>query len=157
MAAPKGNQFNVKLKDPEMRQRAYKAYCEYIKEGMPLEYFTFIEGEYGCCKKTLENYIKSAPDDFPAILMKEAYRERYKKMHEEGMKLMQGTYKNGSPVVWQTLMRNMFKDLHWDKDEISQNNVSNDKLEQIKNFVIEQASALTALEQAKAQNKDHSD
>ena len=72
----------------------------------------------------MERYISENPGEFQPILMQEAQANRYKKWFCEGMALMKGKYKGGSPVVWQTIMRNIFKDVGWDKEQINQSNRS---------------------------------
>ena len=51
--------------------------------------------------------------EFDAILMEMSINDGMKWFEDEGRKLMQGRYKNGSPEVWKTCMRNKYS---WDKD-----------------------------------------
>lgn len=48
--------------------------------------------------------------EFDPELMKASLALRYKYWLDRGIKLMEGGYKYGSPVVWQTIMRNIFRD-----------------------------------------------
>lgn len=117
MAAPLGNKFRQKFKTPEIRQEAYKQYCEHIAKGFPKEAFHFKHPTEPVCYKTLEKYIKENPEEFPSILMEEAKADRFKMWFEEGWALVKGLYKRGSPVVWQTIMRNIGKEIGWDQVE----------------------------------------
>jgi hypothetical protein len=128
MAAPKGNKFGTKLKEPEARQEAFKQYCQHIAEGWPKEAFFFSHPEYSVCHKTMERYIAESPEEFPSHLLNDAKSKRYKHWIEEGKTLMKGGYRHGSPSVWQTIMRNIFRDIGWDKDTSSSNFVSEEFL-----------------------------
>lgn len=121
-AALKGNQSGVKLKDPKLRQKAYKEFCDHIASGLPVEAFHFEDGEYSCCWATMLSYLEKYKDEFKTSKLKKAKAERYKVWLTHGQMLMKGKYKGGSPTVWQVCMRNMFKDIHWDKDQTIQEN-----------------------------------
>lgn len=118
--APKGNKLGLKLKDPEVRQEAYRQYCEHIASGFPKEAFFFDHETHSVCWKTVERYISENPAEFPSFLMERAKAARYKHWFGEGQTLMKGGYERGSPVVWQTIMRNIFKDVGWDREQITQ-------------------------------------
>jgi hypothetical protein len=124
----KGNKSGVKLKEPEVRQEAYRQYCQHIAEGWPKEAFFFSHPNHSVCWKTMDRYIAENPSEFPPSLMADAKCKRYKHWMNEGKTLMQGGYKHGSPSVWQTIMRNIFKDIGWDKDASSSNFVSEEFL-----------------------------
>lgn len=117
-----GNKFGVKLKDPEVRQEAYRQYCDHLASGYPKEAFFFDHPKHSVCFKTLDKYIRDNPDEFPSFLMQKAKALRYKYWIDEGKKIIQGIYKGGSPVVWQTCMRNIFKDIGWDREMQSNDN-----------------------------------
>lgn len=120
--APKGNKRATKLKDPGVRQEAYKQYCNHIASGFPKEAFFFDHGTDSVCWRTIDRYIAENPTEFQPILMEKAQATRYKHWFDEGHKLMKGSYKGGSPVVWQTIMRNIFKDYGWDRETVSEAN-----------------------------------
>jgi|SRR5208337_234490 len=120
--APKGNKSATKLKDTDMRQEAFRQYCQHLASGYPKEAFFFDHPTHSVCWKTMERYIDESPSEFPAYLLEKAKSARYKHWLEEGKTLMQGGYKNGSPVVWQTIMRNIFRNIGWDREQISQDN-----------------------------------
>lgn len=114
-----GNQNGVKLKDPDIRQEAYRQYCAHIASGYPKEAFCFEHPEFDVCWATMDKYIAENPSEFKPNLMQKAKTKRYKHWFDKGQTLMEGGYKNGSPVVWQTIMRNVFKEHGWDKQEMS--------------------------------------
>ena len=119
--ALKGNQNGVKLKDSDVRQEAYKQYCAHISLGYPKESFYFDHPEHSVTWQTLDKYIEDSPDEFNPNLMKQARAKRYETLFGEGIKLMKGGYPGGSPVVWQTIMRNIFKAEKWDQKELEEN------------------------------------
>lgn len=119
-----GNKHGVKLKDSDVRQEAFRQYCEHLASGYPKEAFFFDHPIHSVCWKTMERYISENPSEFPSILMERAKAARYKHWLGEGLTLMKGGYKGGSPVVWQTCMRNIFKDIGWDREQIAQDNKS---------------------------------
>lgn len=121
MPAHKGNKTATKLKKPDVRQEAYRQYCDHIASGLPKEAFFFDHPEHSLCWKTMERYIVENSKEFPSFLMEKARAARYKHWLGEGQKLMRGDYK-GAPTVWQTCMRNIFKDIGWDQEQISEGN-----------------------------------
>lgn len=117
---PEGNKRGIKLKDPDVRQEAFKQYCNHIASGLPKESFFFDHPVHSICWRTMERYISENPTEFQPILMEKAKAARYKHWFIEGQNIMKGEYKGGSPVVWQTIMRNIFKDVGWDREQISE-------------------------------------
>lgn len=111
-----GNKNGIKLKNPDYRQEAYRQYCEYISKGNSKEGWKFVHPVdilKSLCYKTMERYMRENPLEFPPILMDMAQCDSFKVFEEDGKRLMKGQYRNGSPEVWKTFMRNKFK---WDKD-----------------------------------------
>ncbi len=119
---PLGNKRGVKLKDADVRQEAYRQYCAHIASGLPKEAFFFDHPTHSVSWDTMERYIKENPNEFPSIKMQQAKSARYKVWMEHGNQLMRGRYKGGSPTVWTVIMRNIFKDIGWDREQISQDN-----------------------------------
>lgn len=122
--APLGNKRGTKLKDASVRQEAYRQYCEHIASGMPKEAFFFDHPTHSVSWATMDRYIAESPTEFEPILMEKAKAARYKHWIGEGLQLMKGRYRNGSPVVWQTIMRNIFRSQGWDREQISETNRS---------------------------------
>lgn len=116
--APIGNKNGTKLKEPDYRQEAYRQYCAHIASGKDKQSWKFIHPTdplKSLTHRTMERYLDECPLEFPAILMDMAKSDSFAIFEEEGKKLMRGAYKHGSPVVWQTFMRNKFG---YDKDMI---------------------------------------
>lgn len=133
--APKGNKNGTKLKDPNLRQEAYRQYCSYVAQGRSKEGWKFIHPTdplKSLTYKTMERYIDENPIEFPPILKELADADCFRFFEDEGFKLMRGQYRNGSPETWKTFMRNKFK---WDKEMTEQTiKCSADKiLEEIRN------------------------
>lgn len=131
--APVGNNYAVRIKDPATRQEAYRQYCKHIGEGWPKEAFFFDHVTQSACWRTIDRYIKGNPDEFDALLMEKARADRYKYWLEEGKKIQDGRYTKSSPIVWQTIMRNIFRDIGWDQDKIL--DALNDQREQFRDFM----------------------
>jgi hypothetical protein len=117
---PPGNKRGVKLKDAGVRQQAYEQYCAHIASGSPKEAFFFDHPTHSVSWDTMEKYIAEHPNEFAPIKMKQAKAKRYQVWMEHGSKLMTGRYKGGSPTVWTVIMRNIFRDIGWDKEQIAQ-------------------------------------
>ena len=117
-----GNQNRVAIRkdEPEIRQEAFKQYCDHLASGQPKQSFFFEHPTHSICWKTMEKYIDDNPSEFPTLLIEGAKSKRYQHWLKEGETIMKGGYKNGSPVVWQTFMRNIFKDIGWDRREDAQ-------------------------------------
>jgi len=148
--APKGNKLGIKLKDAEVRQEAFRQYCAHIASGYPKEAFFFDHPTHSVCYKTMDRYIAENPAEFPSILMERAKAARYKHWLGEGQALMTGAYK-GAPTIWQVCMRNIFKDVGWDREQIAQENKSHVEqlAKSIRNEAIPEAEASDSdLEQA---------
>lgn len=109
-----GNQNGIKIKDPDARQDAYRDYCQHIADGYPKDAWFYKKNGHSLCYKTMEKYIADHPTEFLPILMEEAEAKRFKKWFDEGWSLIKGKYRGGSPVVWQTIMRNIFRSKGWD-------------------------------------------
>lgn len=113
-----GNKFAVKLSTPDLKRDAYKQYCAHMALGYPKQAFCFDHPDIDITWETMDKLIGENPSEFPPIKLSKAKAERYMFWLKEGKKLMRGEYPGGSPVVWQTMMRNMFKDVQWDQKEI---------------------------------------
>lgn len=130
----RGNKYGIKLKDSDTRQDAFRQYCDHLASGFPKECFFFSHPTESVCWKTMERYIKENPEEFPAILIEKAKAERYKHWLSEGQALMKGCYRSGSPIVWQTIMRNIFKEIGWDKPDKNEGTIDNPALDALGRF-----------------------
>jgi hypothetical protein len=118
-----GNTCATKLKDPDLRQEAYRQYCEHIASGLPMKAWFFehpTDPTKSLSYKTMERYMRENPNEFPPSLKEAAQSKSYAKWFKEGGKLMVGEYRYGSPHTWATIMRNMFQ---WDRETEPANTV----------------------------------
>lgn len=117
MAAPKGNSHATKLKTPELKQEAYKQYCDYIAKGGTKEAWVFDHPTITLTSKTMEKYIAENPLDFPAIHKERAEAKSYEHWLELGERMMMGRVEKCQPAIYQMFMRNKFK---WDKENFKE-------------------------------------
>lgn len=118
--APIGNKYGTKLKQPDHRQEAYKQYCAHIAAGYSKKSWHYrhaTDHSKSLCWATMERYMEESPTEFDSLLMRDAESQSLRYFEDEGRKLMQGRYRNGSPEVWKTFMRNKFS---WDKEMMEQ-------------------------------------
>lgn len=122
-SAKLGNKNAVKLHTSELKQEAYRQYCKHLEDGNPKEAFCYDDPndpDLFITFQTMDKYIKEDPVEFPPIKMERALNKRYQHWFNEGKTIMKGGYPGGSPVVWQTIMRNIFKDQKWDAKDPEQ-------------------------------------
>jgi hypothetical protein len=113
----KGNKNSVKLKDPEVRQEAFRQYCAYIASGNSKEAFVFDHPTLTCTWKTLEKYIAADPVEFPPIHKERAEAKSFEHWCTLGKQMMLGQIEKCQPAIFQMFMRNKFG---WDKEEKSE-------------------------------------
>ena len=113
MPAPLGNTNNKKLKTPEIKEEAYRQYCDWIAQGKGKEGWTFQHPEISLTSKTMEKYIRESPIDFPPIHKEMAEAKSYEVWENIGKTLMLGQVKGAQPAIFQMFMRNKFG---WDKE-----------------------------------------
>ena len=116
MKALLGNKNGVKIKDKKMRQRAYKAYCDWIAKGWSSRSFRFQEGKIKCCGKTMESYIKDETE-FPPIHREFADAAGFHEWEKVVSDSAKGINKDANTASLQMIMRNKYD---WDKTEKSQ-------------------------------------
>lgn len=117
---PPGNKKGTKLKSPDHRQEAYQQYCAHISKGLDKRSWKYVHATdktKSLTYQTMERYIDENPTEFDTILIEQAKCDSYAYFEQEGLKLMKGIYRNGSPVTWQTFMRNKFG---WDKERLEE-------------------------------------
>lgn len=117
MPAPKGNSNGLKLKDPDVRQEAYKKYCEHLAKGKSQRSFTFEKGDLTCTYKTIESYISENPVEFPPLQKEIALCKGYQRWEQVVEDSAEGKNKDANTASLQMLMRNKFD---WDKQEKQQ-------------------------------------
>ena len=100
MAAPIGNNYNMKYKTPEERQALCKLVCDHLKEG-------YDQGTFKPCDwDTVERYIKDFPEDFPSEKVEQARRTGYLRLEKLGMLGMIGKLTGFNATVWIFMMKN---------------------------------------------------
>ena len=153
MAAAKGNDYHLALREPGLRQRAYKDFCRHLADGYPIESWSYREGDNGCIWRTMLNYIKKNPEEFQTFLKDEAHCLSYKKWFEKGINLTDGKVKgNPSPQTWATIMRNMFR---WDKER-PEDDADTSKMQTIIDFM-QKISLPKPLESVPRESSNHSE
>ena len=126
IAAPKmGNQYRKKLTTVELRQQAYDSYCDHIATGNDRRAWVFEHPDIDLTYETIESYIRKDAElgesrEFNPLKKKRAESKALAYWENEGKKLMQGSYRYGSPLVWSNFMRNKFRHLGWDVDTTAQ-------------------------------------
>lgn len=144
-----GNQNGVKIKDPDLRQKAYKQFCEWLAKGKSPRSFTFIEGALMCTGKTVESYIKEYPAEFPPIHKEVAFANGYAIWEQVVEDSATGKNQRANTASLQMTMRNKYL---WDTKE----HVSNieEKQSDLKNY----SEALKANRESPEEPvKDHTD
>lgn len=149
MAPPLANSNGVKLKDPDIRQEAYRKYCEHIAKGKSKKSFVFISENYSCHWQTLESYIKDKVE-FDPLQMELAYHQGYARWEQVAEDSAEGLNKDANTASLQMIMRNKFD---WDKEGAGRDKVDNSKLEALAKFF----SSLASPETAPEKNKTHSE
>lgn len=112
----KGNQYGVKLKDPELRQLAYTKYCEWLARGKSKRSFTFVEGEFMCHYLTIESYMKLYPNEFDAKKKDVAFALGYSIWEDIADGTANGSNKKACVPALNMVLRNKYG---WDSSEAS--------------------------------------
>lgn len=114
MPAPLNNQNGLKIKNSEMRQRAFEKYCEWLAKGKSSRSFTFIEGELMCTGQTIETYIRENPVEFPSIHIEIAKSKGYAHWEQIVEDSATGANPGANTASLQMVMRNKFD---WDREQ----------------------------------------
>lgn len=110
---PIGNQKAKKLTTKELREEAYRQYCEYIATGGTKEAWVFDHPTLSLTSKTMEKYIRESPSEFPPHHKERAEAKSYEQWITWGKQMMLGEIPKCQPVIFQMFMRNKFG---WDKE-----------------------------------------
>lgn len=107
-----GNKHGVKLKSPDIRQIAYKSFCDHLAKGKAADSWYFEHEELTCTYRTFMKYLKDEAE-FPPIKKDVAWNKGYQ--HWEGIvqASADGTNKKANTATLQMVMRNKFG---WDRD-----------------------------------------
>lgn len=123
MGAPPNNKNGVKLKDPAIRQEAYRQYCAWIAQGKSKESFYFEHPEFTVCHKTIARYIDENPVEFPAIHKEIAECKSLEIWEQRGITMMLDKQVKSEPALFQMFMRNKFG---WDREKRMISNSASD-------------------------------
>ena len=113
MTAPKGNKNGVKLKDADIRQLAYRQYCDHIASGNSKDSWWFEHEQLTCTAQTFDKYIKDEVE-FNPIHKEIAHAKGYRYWETIVHGSADGSNKEANTASLQMVMRNKFK---WDKKE----------------------------------------
>jgi hypothetical protein len=118
-----GNTYGLAIKDPEVRQKAYKSLCEHLSKGLSYHSW-FYEDEEGnsCVGKTMLSYIKGNPSEFPSIKKDVADAKGFAFWEGVLMDSATGKNKDASTASLQMIMRNKYG---WDKEDKQENQNQN--------------------------------
>lgn len=114
MVAPLGNNYGLKLKDPEVRQKAYQAYCDWLAKGKTKKSFTYEEDGLMCTWGTIESYAKDHPEEFDPAKKEVAYAKGCARWEQVVDDTGDGVNKQASVPTLNMIMRNKYK---WDTAE----------------------------------------
>jgi len=124
MAPPKGNKFGLKLKEPDIRQRAYDQYCDWLAKGKSPKSFSFHEGDVWCTHRTIQSYMKNNPDEFPAHKREAAFAKGYAYWESIVDARATGENQDADTPTLNMLMRNKYK---WDHDDPEESEYGEDE------------------------------
>jgi len=102
MAAPEGNDYNMKFKTPKERIKLCNAWCEHLMNGYSKESFPL------CDPVTFRRYVKDFPKDFDTAKIQQT--ERMSRMFWEGMGIdgTRGKIDGFNSTSWKFNMVNRF-------------------------------------------------
>ena len=128
--APKGNKNGLKLKDGDVRQKAYQDYCDHLAKGKTKRSWYFEHKDLTCTWETFEKYIKDNVE-FDPIKMKIAKSKGLSVWEQHVEDAALGVNEKANTASLQMAMRNKFG---WDKDEKGTDSIDTSKLELISKF-----------------------
>jgi hypothetical protein len=149
-AAMAGNSNGLKIKDKELRQKAFQKLCDWLAKGKSRDSFTFQEGDLKCTYKTLKSYIDQNPGEFPILHQEYAIAQGYAEWEQVVEDSAKGLNKDANTASLQMKMRNMFK---WDRDLSQKDELDTSKLEALSKFF----SSLASHGKEPEKNKTHSE
>jgi hypothetical protein len=112
---PLGNKYGLALKDPKIRQKAYKLFCDHLAKGKSIKSWCYEDDEGNSCTwGTMLSYIKDSPHEFDPIKKELAEIKGYNRWEEVAEASAEGKNKRANTASLQMVMRNKFG---WDKEE----------------------------------------
>lgn len=114
--APKGNTFNKckALTDDEHKHLAFKSFCNHVANGKVIQSWSYENGEFMCCYKTMQKYMQENTKDFPTIKFNAALAAGYRKWENVCDDSAEGSNRKANVASLNMLMRNKYG---WDKRE----------------------------------------
>jgi hypothetical protein len=109
---PIGNQKAKKLTTRELKQKAYKSYCDWIAQGKSQKSWCYESPELTLSYKCIETYMKNEPEEFPPIHKERAIAKGLSIWEDKGEEMMTSQARC-QPAIYQMFMRNKFG---WDKE-----------------------------------------
>jgi hypothetical protein len=109
-----GNQNGVALKNPKVRQKAYKLFCEHLAQGKSVKSWYYEDGDDLCCWETMVSYIQKYPLEFHPIHKKISETKGYQYWEDVVANSAIGVNPNANTASLQMIMRNKYG---WDKQD----------------------------------------
>lgn len=131
MAFQKGHTTNVKLHTPELKQEAFRQYCNHIAKGRPKKAWRLKKLGFTLTWETMEKYIKEDPDTFDPSHKKEAEADSLERWFTVLEEIATGDNPKGNVAATQVIMRNMHKwdaKDHRDDDDDTSAQLANERL-----------------------------
>jgi len=107
-----GNKYAVKLNSDELKQLAYKSYCDHIAQGKTHKSWYFEHDDLTLSWQSMESYIKNEPQVFNSKHKQVAEAKGLESWVKEGREMMTSE-KRCQPAIYQMMMRNIHG---WDKE-----------------------------------------
>ena len=120
MSSLKGNKDGVILKDPLVRQDAYKEFCDHLAKGKAIKSWFYEKEGHRCCWATMLSYIENK-SEFDPLTKTISEAKGYQHWESIVEASATGCNKEANTASLQMLMRNKFG---WDKKEDSEEKVS---------------------------------
>ena len=130
---PPGNQNGLAIKDPEIRQKAYKEFCAHLAKGKSIKSWCY-EDDKGnrCVWATMLSYIKNNPTEFDPIHKEMSEIKGFNLWENITEESAKGKSKANTASL-QMVMRNKFG---WDKEDNAKTTPLNDDYNDIKHQLI---------------------
>lgn len=137
----------IKLKLPELRQEAFRQYCDHLSKGKTKKSWYFVSDGLTLTYETMETYIKDNPDEFSHSIKRIAELEGYRYWEDFCEKASQRLAKCECNVLG-LIMRNKYG---WDKRKEEIQDSDKENIEHQFNGVMNQISQ--AQKQAQSASK----
>lgn len=109
-----GNQYGLAIKDPAIRQDAFKDFCDHLSEGKALKSWYYDKNGHRCIWATMLSYLDKYPDEFDLVKKHIAEAKGYQKWESVVADSAVGENQKANTASLQMVMRNKYG---WDKKE----------------------------------------